>query len=271
LIDATNKNSKEITHEKFVKIIYDYCNVVKQGLFNRWKLFSLDLSRVEFFEVVGGLLSRQANLTIQLAKNPGIWNPHIAPLLFRTQIDTYITLAWILENDSLKRSQNYILYGLGQEKLQIEHLQSSLDGHAAEEEQNVTRAFIELRKRWLNDQLFDFLTVVDVGSWSGKSTREMAEEADCLDLYNYAYSPFSSSAHSMWTHIARHDLKKCRNPMHKKHRMPYINEKFDFSFDDLINSAKYLQKAYCLVDKKLKLCCHTPLPKNYLLKKLREI
>lgn len=136
-------------------------------MFNRWKLFNLDLSCIEFFEVVGGLLTRQANLTIQFAKNPDIWNPHIAPLVLRTQIDTYITLAWILESNSLERSQNYILYGLGQEKLQIEHLQSILDERRSEEEITI-RVFIELRKKWLNDQLFDFLTEVDVGNWSGE-------------------------------------------------------------------------------------------------------
>ncbi|MBV8802809.1 MAG: hypothetical protein JO131_07615, partial [Gammaproteobacteria bacterium] len=122
----------------------------------------------------------------------------------------------------------------------------------------------------LNDQLFDFLTEVDVGNWSGKTTRQMAEEAKCLDIYNYAYSPFSAATHSMWTHIARYDLKICNNPIHKKHRMPIINEKYDFSFDDIIKSAKYIQKSYCLVDKKLRLFCQTPLPKDYLLHCLRK-
>lgn len=139
------------------------------------------------------------------------------------------------------------------------------------QEKTVMHVFVELRKKWLNNQLFDFLTEVDIGSWSGLSTRAMAEEANCLDIYNYAYTPFSSATHSMWTHVARHDLKACHNPIHKKHRMPYINDNFDFSFEDLITSGKYVQKSYCLIDKKLKLSCKVPLPKNYLLSLLRKV
>lgn len=56
------------------KIIMNYCNVVRQGVTNRWKLFNLDLSKMEFFEVIGGLLGRQGNLAIQFAKSPLIWN-----------------------------------------------------------------------------------------------------------------------------------------------------------------------------------------------------
>lgn len=158
------------------KVIMNYCNVVKQGITTRWKLFDLDLSRTEFFEVIGGLLARQANLTIQFAKSPSIWNPDIAPLIYRTQIDNYINLAWILKNDSDARAKALVLYGLGQEKLQIEHLESE------ENKNNLTREFIHARKNWLNEQLFDFLTEVDLGNWSGLTIRKMAEEAGCLDI-----------------------------------------------------------------------------------------
>jgi len=31
----------------------------------------------------------------------------------------------------------------------------------------------------------------------------MAEEAGCIDFYNYVYSPFSGCVHSMWQHIGQ--------------------------------------------------------------------
>ena len=269
-MSANDLTEKEVSPKKSLEIVSNYCNIVKQGLFVRWRLLNHDLSKVEFFEVVAGLLSRQANLTIQLAKNPGIWNPHIATLIFRAHIDAYITLAWILESDCIKRSQDYILHGLGQEKLQIEHLRTYLENEAPQAEKEVMKKFIRSRSAWLNSQLFDFLTQVDIGSWSGKSIREMASEAKCIDIYNFAYSPFSNSAHSTWPHIARYDLRECHNPVHKRHRVPYVTDNIDFSFDDLILSAKYVQKAYCLIDKKLKMHCQVPLPKEYLLKQLRK-
>lgn len=269
-MNVKNKTEKEISHKKFLQIMSNYCNVAKQGLLVRWRLLSLDLSKVEFFEVVGGLFARQVNLTIQLAQNPGIWNPHIATLIFRAHIDAYITLAWILEDDHIKRSQDYVLYGLGQEKLQIEHLKAYVENEVSPEEKEVIARFIRSRTDWLNNQLFDFLTPVDVGSWSGKSIREMASEARCIDIYNFAYSPFSNSTHSTWPHIARYDLRECQNLIHKKHRIPLVKDKFDINFEDLILSAKYVQKACCLVDEKLKLYCRVPLPRDYLLKQLRK-
>lgn len=256
MIDAKNKNlRKKNTPEK---TITNYCNVVNQGVSNRWKLFNLDLFKTEFFEVIGGMLARQANLTTQFAKSPSIWNPDIAPLIYRTQIDNYINLAWILEDDSDTRSKRFILYGLGQEKLAIEHLESN------DNKDTIANEYIYAKKNWLNEQLFDFLTEVDLANWSGLTTRKMAEEANCLDLYNYAYSPFSSAIHNMWPHIARHDLKKCQNPIHKKHRIPLINKHYQSDFNELLISAKYVQKSFVLVDKKLKLSCKVPGPYDYL-------
>lgn len=247
------------------KIIRNYCNIVKQGVTNRWKLFNLDLSKTEFFEVIGGLLARQGNLAIQFAQNPLIWNPDIAPLIYRTQIDNYINLAWILESDSDTRAKQFILFGLGQEKLEIEHLESH------ENKNPITKEYIHARKEWLNEQLLDCFTEVNLGSWSGTNMRAMAQEANCLDLYNYAYVPFSAATHNMWTHIARHDLRKCKNSLHKKHRIPLVDKKYESNFDDLLISAKYIQKSYSLIDKKLKIICRIPLPYNYLLSLLEEI
>jgi predicted metal-dependent hydrolase len=65
---------------------------------------------------------------------------------------------------------------LGQEKLFLEYLEEELrinpDGYDAED----LREMIKTRKGWLNGQLAEWATVVDVGSWSGLSTRDMAKE-----------------------------------------------------------------------------------------------
>jgi hypothetical protein len=56
---------------------------------------------------------------------------------------------------------------------------------------------VEVLEAWINRQRWSFLTDVNLGSWSGISTRKMAEEAGCLDFYNYVYAPFSACTHSM--------------------------------------------------------------------------
>ena len=260
-----------ISQEFAAKLTKDYCEIVRAGVDERWAGFELNLLETDLHEVVGGLLARQANITTNFACNPGIWNPHITPLIYRSQVDGYITLAWILEGEAPEdKARNFILYGLGQEKLQVEHLKNYCKENPNDEQ---AKRFLNNRQEWINSQMRDFLLNVDLGSWSGLTTRQMAEQANCLDLYNYAYSPFSAGAHNMWSHLARHDLRVCRNPLHKGHRTPNISniDDHDISFYDLIISAKYVQKSFYLVDQKFTLKPSTIAPMEFLLSELGKI
>ena len=184
---------------------------------SRWDELGADISQSETKEVVGGLLSRQAKLAIDLVQNPGVWTEHSAPLFLRAMADVHITLAWILE-DANTRSRQFIHYGLGQAKLEIEKRKARLaasDPPAADEQ-----AFIEFLESWVGSQRYTFLTEVNVGSWSGASTRQMAHEAGLRDYYDYVYAPFSSCVHSTWQHVERLNTAFCDNPLHRFHRVP---------------------------------------------------
>ena len=113
--------------------------MVEEEFIQRWKNWSLDLSKQEMFEVLGGLMARQVTLATQLAMSPNIWNEHIAPIILRSMVDNFINFAWIFE-DPLERARKYILYGLGQEKLQLEHLKSQIisEGENPEDYPQVT-------------------------------------------------------------------------------------------------------------------------------------
>ena len=106
---------------------------------------------------------------------------------------------------------------------------------------------VEASEAWINSQRFAFLTEVNLGSWSGLSTREMADQAGCLDFYNYVYTPFSACTHSVWHHIARYNLMQCSNPLHQYHRIPQALEQ-DVDPHYLYLAAKYLQKAFAMFD-----------------------
>jgi hypothetical protein len=159
--------------------------------------------------------------------------------------DVFISLAWVLK-DPLNRSQRFILYGLGQAKLLLEHRKSEI---GEREPTSQEKLILESYESWINSQRFTFLTEVNVGSWSGVSTRQMAEEADCLDFYNYVYSPFSACAHSTWHHIARYNMKQCENPLHQYHRVPE-DHRLPISPDYLYLAAKYLQETFAAFDEK---------------------
>ncbi|HWR57357.1 MAG TPA: DUF5677 domain-containing protein [Thermodesulfovibrionales bacterium] len=245
--------------EQIMSLMRRYCEVVKTGLVARWDKLDVKIYDSETYEVIGGLLSRQATLTTELALSPSIWNGHIGPLVLRCMTDAHITLAWILRY-SKERAKKYILYGLGQEKLYIEYLKAEYDSSTEKDER--IKQMIEFKEKWLNAQRHDFLTEVNVGSWAGHNTREMAEEADCESLYRYAYVPFSGAAHNMWQHISLYNLKQCKNPLHKYHRVPTIIDP-PIDPDFVYRSAKYVSKSYVLFDETLKIKIDTPLPVDW--------
>jgi hypothetical protein len=237
--------SEYSNYKQIEQIITTFIEQSRIELKERWEKWDIDLTNNELHEVIGALLGRQVTLARQMAECPPIWNGHIAPIILRAMADVYITLAWVLK-EPLSRSRKFILYGLGQAKLQLEHRKAQIGDREPTPEEKM---LIQASEAWINSQRFTFLTEVNVGSWSGISTRKMAEEAECIDFYNYVYSPFSECAHSMWHHIARYNLRQCANPLHQYHQ---IAEDPELPMDpyNLYLAGKYLQKSFYAFDKK---------------------
>lgn len=248
-------------------LIERYAALVEESVEQRWNAIDLDLYEVEAFQVVGGLLARQATLTIQLARSPGIWNGHIAPLVLRSMVDAHIALAWILK-DKVARAKQYILYGLGQEKLYIEHLKKGLP---LSQDGGPMADLVRAKEAWLNSQRRDFLTEVNVGSWSGANTRDMAKDADCEALYNYAYMPFSGAVHSMWQHVSTYSLKSCQNPLHKYHLVPCVNAEVGVDGDYVFRSAKYFSRSCEVIDQHFGLGLDLPVMEEWFDEELRRV
>ena len=184
---ATKSKAEDVLEDFVAK----YVHTVRDGFYKRWSSVIPEIYSRDAQECIGGLLSRQAVLTIEMAVAPSTWNGHVAPLFLRCMIDAHITLAWILESPVV-RSERYIKYGLGQEKLFIEYLVEAASEEPATYGAESLRKMIDVRKAWLNSQLSEWATEVNVGSWSGVSTREMAKEIGRESIYKHAYVPFSS-------------------------------------------------------------------------------
>ncbi|HHT9116191.1 MAG TPA: DUF5677 domain-containing protein [Candidatus Wunengus californicus] len=245
--------SEKLDYSQIEQLIRTFIEQARLELKERWKKWIIDLSQSELHEVVGALLARQVTLARQMAVCPPIWNGHIAPIILRAMADVYISLVWILK-DPVDRSRNFVLYGLGQAKLQLEHRKAQIGDREPTPEEKL---MIEASQAWINSQRFTFLTEVNVGSWSGISTCKMAEEADCIDFYNYVYNPFSACTHSMWHHIARYNLRQCANPIHQYHQVP---EDPELPIDpyNLYLAAEYLQKSFSAFDKKFAIQVDVP-------------
>lgn len=148
----------------------------------------------------------------------------------------------------------------------IEHLKKNSEEKPDDEQ---IKRMIEIEEMWLNSQRQDILTEVNVGSWSGISTREMAKEADCESIYNFAYMPFSGATHNMWQHISFYNLEFCCNPLHKYHKVPTIADA-PLDFDFLYRSTKYLDRSFRLFDKVFSVKVETPMPLDWLMEKFEH-
>jgi Family of unknown function (DUF5677) len=199
-------------------LIERYISDLENDLPVRWNSLDIDLSNKEVYEVLSGQLARQITLGIQFVKNPNCWTFDLAPVILRCMADNYINFSWIAKSPT-DRSKKFILHGLGQEKLILEHRKNQIisDGGNPNNDQ-----IIKYTEEWINSQRYTFLTEVNIGAWSGISTRQMAEEADCVDFYNYVYTPFSTVAHNTWGHISKYNLEVSSNPLHKFLNIPFI-------------------------------------------------
>jgi hypothetical protein len=217
--------------------IENFSNNVHSELKERWNNWNKDLVENNIYEVIGGLLARQSSLAIQIANNMNAWNEDIAPIILRTMADNHINLAWILVNPR-ENSKQFIIHGLGQLKLELEHRKSILSDDDVEMKER-----LEKEEEFINSQKYTFLTEVNLGSWSGINTRKMAEEANIIDFYNYVYQPFSNCTHSTWAHISKYNTKMSKNPLHRFLREPLIID-YEPHLSYLQLAAKYLEKSF---------------------------
>jgi hypothetical protein len=230
--DAEKKEGLELW-----RLIHGYCADVDRELADRLDMWPPDFAQIHVHEVIGSMLARQATLVKDVARAPALWNGDSAPILLRAMADVYINIAWLLLEPDV-RCRKFILFGLGQAKLELEHRRAQIGDRECTQQE---AAMLEAGERWIDSQRIGWLLDVDLGNWSSLSVRQMADEADCIDFYNYVYTPFSACAHSMWHHVARYNLVSCGNPLHRLHRRP-TSEIRDPDVHYLTLAAKYWSK-----------------------------
>jgi hypothetical protein len=191
-----------------------------------------------------------------MAESPRAWNYDIGPLILRAMADVHIALAWIL-GDPIPRARGFVLHGLGQAKLELEHRKADAEGRKSGAGE---RAILEALERWITSQRYPFLTEVNVGSLAGLSTRAMAEAAGLLHFYNYVYQTWSACIHSTWWHVGPRNLEPCDNPLHRYHRVPVLS-KPDCDASLLYLAAKYANKTLRLCEATLGV--HTSCPNAF--------
>jgi len=224
--------------ESLNQITVDFVELLQDTIKKLWNAQSFNLSMKDEYQVIFGLLSRQATLSIRFVNAYSFWNHDMAPIVMRCLADNLINLKWIV-GDVSERSDRFVKFGLGQEKLNIEQRKVQLEKDGKDPQSDPV---IQAQERWLSTYRFPMITDVDLGSWSGITTRQMAIDADCLDFYNYVYMPFSCAVHSQWNHIIKHNMRESENPLHCSLLYPILEESpVDIYY--LVLTAKYFDRA----------------------------
>lgn len=232
----------KIAHELITK----FCAEAKAELNARWANWRIDYSQSEVHEVVGALLARQVTLAASLAQSPCLWNWSMAPTILRPMTEVYLNLKWIFE-DPLNRSCAFIAYGLGQMKLRLEQLKAIPVGND-EQRSNSVEESIKSAQDWIDSQLYSSLVEVNLGKWA-ENQRDMAQEVNELEFYNHCYTPYSAGVHSMWHHVGVYNVRRCKNPLHRFHKVPNVPDLgADVYF--VLLAAKYQHMAFELFDVK---------------------
>jgi hypothetical protein len=199
--------------------------------------------------VIAGLLARSLQFASDIVNNPYLWRMPISAILIRCMVENEIRLQWLIKCGKDKDFKEYIEFGLGQEKLLVEHYKRISQSDRPDRQMILDD--IEQREKWIDSQLYSFLLPVDIGGGAqGRDLRTLAEEADVLDLHRLVYSPLSSYIHGHWNAIARLNLSRCLNPLHGGHYLPELPQR-PTSFSCALDAVNYYANCYELVGKAL--------------------
>jgi hypothetical protein len=191
------------------------------------KNWAVDMRLADVHSVIGGLLARQSVLGAEFSLQSNLWNFSVGPLFMSAMVEIRVNMSW-LYIDPEPRCRKFLLYGLGQEKLELEY-KRSLD-HPLES----TRS----QESWLNSQRNEIFTDVNVGTWSGKTVKEMAIEANIADS-SLLHSALASIVHSGWDHVFQIYLDR-PGTLDAKAQLPADNGKIEF----LLSSARVLDETF---------------------------
>lgn len=233
---------EDASDDPFDQLVTGLRNKAKRELSDRLDAWKPDLADIEPYEVIGALLARQVVIILEIANAPAIWTPNTAPTILRSMGDVFITLAWIC-GDASTRSKQFIEHGLGAVKLEIAHREKAIEEKPNKHDANELAEMVKMQKAWLDAQRMDQFIEVNLGNWAGLNTRRMAEEAGCIDFYNYVYQPFSNVVHSSWAHVGQFNATFCNNPSHRQHWIGTIAE-FEPDPHWLYLATKYMDKTF---------------------------
>lgn len=212
---GTIQQEFNLYHVECFRMYCDACNDLWEII---EKHYEIDYYDPLCDEILLGLACRIYRLTIHIVSFLPNWTEDIAEAFLRMIIESYIYYQWLKKKGQRQDFERFYEYGLGQQKLRMEHLTQYFQsqGLSAEEakKQNMGMNFLKKHK------MPEFVPVT-IGNPLGKTLRVIAQEADCREIYALVYSPASSAVHGMYDSLDLFYSRTCANPFHCLHKVPY--------------------------------------------------
>ena len=177
-----------------------------------------DLYNPDRYEVLTGLIGRLLRYLAVFVRYPPLWTmEHGAPLL-RAVVESRIVFRWLLLKDSDDIYQRFKAFGRGRLKLLKLHFEEYIEGMDDPPKQLLEYA--EYLNMLVNQDMMEEFQEIDLsGTFSGIDMRKMAYEVQLERDYRLLFAPASSNVHGEWTVIDEYVLDRCRNPLHRNHRI----------------------------------------------------
>jgi hypothetical protein len=173
-----------------------------------------DLYDPERDEILFGLFGRLTRFYVLMMEDPNLWARDVAGILLRCLTDTAITFGYLIKCANTEEFTRFKKYGEGQEKLLLLHLQDSYPSDKSLEGRDTEEIGKELG--WLTPELMD----IELGHWTKKDTRKLAQAAGMEKYYRLVYTPTSSDLHGSWMSLKHSNLCHCDEPLHRFHHLP---------------------------------------------------
>lgn len=151
------------SYDELKKLVESYEDYLVHSNYSLWESIEIESDKLEAYSVIGGLLSRQVTLSIELARSPNTWNGHSAPLFLRAMTDLCIAIGWIL-GDIEERSKKYIMHGLGDEKLLMELYEQEIQDYPNSNNIEEMKQLVKMKSNWINSQRRDWAVEVNLGN-----------------------------------------------------------------------------------------------------------
>lgn len=134
-------------------------------------------------------------------------------VLFRTIIECYINLSYLLKINTEDIFLKFKDYGLG--KCKLESLK-------IEERNMFNNSFnVKSANLYINeDKSQEFQDMPISSNWSGKNIRDMAIDSGIKDIYDKYYDVLSDYVHCSFNAIRDISFSNCLNPLHRFHLIP---------------------------------------------------